>query len=277
VEVRSLNHRFLKLQVRIHPLLEGTEAEIENRVRARLARGAVSVSADVKLRDAAAPGLVDAETAAARLGRLKALWSALFPDAAAPEPARLFELVVRLPAPPGAGSDAGAPLRAAALEAVDEALAATEASREVEGAQTAGAILAHRAIVERTRAKLAAAAGAVTRAAQQRFVERVNQLLQEARPGLTLEPEVLLRESALYAERGDVSEELSRLAGHLARFEEVLRSPSEVGRRLEFLLQEMLREANTIGSKSLDLAISHDVVEMKAEIEKMKEQVQNLE
>ena len=175
-------------------------------------------------------------------------------------------------------AQAGAAAVAAdASGAIDSAASALEDAGHETLSQAANALSEHRAHIGRIRDQIAAKAPVSIKAAQTRFVERVNQILGEARPGLTLDPEAVLKESALYAERGDIAEELARLQGHLTRFDEVLRAPSEVGRRLEFLLQEMLREANTIGSKSLDLGISHDVVEVKAEIEKMKEQVQNLE
>ena len=92
-----------------------------------------------------------------------------------------------------------------------------------------------------------------------------------------VDPGRLEQEIALFADRIDVAEELTRLEGHCAHFETLLLSPETVGRRLDFLLQEMAREANTIGAKSQDVVIAHAVVELKAEIERMREQVQNVE
>jgi hypothetical protein len=106
-----------------------------------------------------------------------------------------------------------------------------------------------------------------------RYLDRINQLLAET--SRRSRSTATCSRSAIYAEKGDITEELARLDGHLT-IRQVLR-PRPKPAEAEFLLQEMLREANTIGSKSLDLAISHQVVEIKAEIEKMKEQVQNLE
>jgi uncharacterized protein YicC (UPF0701 family) len=278
VEVKSVNHRFLKLQFRIAPMLERLETEIENRVRARLTRGAVNVTVDMKLKEPPAPQQLEPAVAVAHLKRLRALWAAVFPDAPTPEPARLFEMLIRLPPPPPVSFPTQpSEMEQIALAAVDQALAVLEESREAEGRDTAAALTSHRQNLARMRDAIAGKAPQAIRAAQARFVERLNQILEAARPGLTLDAEAVLRESAVYAERGDISEELTRLGGHLTRFDEILAAPSEVGRRLEFLLQEMLREANTVGSKSLDLGISHDVVEVKAEIEKMKEQVLNLE
>jgi uncharacterized protein (TIGR00255 family) len=277
-EVKSVNHRFLKTQIKLPPLVESVEQEIENRVRAKVVRGAVNVFIDLKLRETPGPQQLEPATVRAHLDRLTSLWTAVFPDASMPEPTRLFEMIMRLPLPPAnAAGTVSTELEQDVLGALDEALRAHEANREAEGAETGQALAEHRAHVGRMRERILAKAPVAIRAAQAKFVERVNQLLNEARPGLALDAEAVLKESALYAERGDIAEELNRLQGHLTRFDEVLAAPSEVGRRLDFLLQEMLREVNTMGSKSLDLGISHDVVEVKAEIEKMKEQVQNLE
>lgn len=277
VEAKSVNHRFLKTQVRLPLILESFEGEIENRVRARLVRGAVQIVVDLRPKEQAVPPALDPAIAVAHRDRLEALWKLLFPNAGPPEPSRIFESLIRLPlaAPPSAPKTDE--IGALALATLDDALAALNSAREAEGRELADDLSSHKARIEKIREGIAAKAPQVIRAAQTRFVERVNQLLAEARPGVALEPEVVLRESALYADRGDISEELARLAGHLTRFDQVLAEGAEAGRRVEFLLQEMLREANTIGSKSLDIAISHEVVEIKAEIEKMKEQVQNLE
>ena len=218
--------------------------------------------------------------AGANRDRVEALWKALFPDAGPAEPGAR----VRGAAPPAGRAESRSrrrlPTRSrrSTRAALDEALAALDANREAEG----GEIVERPHDAQRTRSP---GSGRPSRSslpiaiktARARFVDRINQILGEARPGLALDSDALLKESALYADKGDITEELVRLEGHLRRFDEVLASDAEAGRRLEFLLQEMLREANTIGSKSLDLGISHNVVEIKAEIEKMKEQVQNLE
>jgi uncharacterized protein (TIGR00255 family) len=277
VEVKSVNHRYLKVQARLPGFLEGLDGEIENRLRARLARGAVQVVVDLRPKEPPAPAVLDPALAAVQRDRLEALWRALFPNAGSLEPARIFESLMRLPpAAPAAApkTDEAATL---VLAVLDEALDALQQAREAEGRELAEDLFARRSYLGRIKDGIAAKAPAIVKAAQARFVERINQLLAETKPGVTLDPEIVLRESALIADRGDISEELNRLSGHLARFDEVLAQGAEAGRKLEFLLQEMLREANTIGSKSLDLAISHEVVEIKAEIEKMKEQVQNLE
>jgi uncharacterized protein (TIGR00255 family) len=106
-----------------------------------------------------------------------------------------------------------------------------------------------------------------------RLRERVTDLLEERAP----DPARLEQEVAILAERGDVAEECDRLQSHLAQFREALGKPEPQGRRLDFLLQEMNREANTIGSKAADALLAHEVVGLKAAIERLREQVQNLE
>jgi uncharacterized protein (TIGR00255 family) len=278
VEVKSVNHRYLKTQFRLPIPLESLEGEMENRVRARLQRGSIQVAVDLKHREAPVPASLDPAVALAHKTRIEDLWKTLFPNAGPPEPARVFESLMRLPlGPAGAPPKTADEMNPIALGTLDEALEALHQSREAEGLQIATALRGHRDHLSRMRDGIAAKAPQVIKAAQTRYVDRINSILAEARPGLTLDAEAVLRESAVYAEKGDITEELARLSGHLARFDQVIASDAEVGRRLEFHLQEMLREANTIGSKSVDLGISHEVVEIKAEIEKMKEQVQNLE
>ena len=113
----------------------------------------------------------------------------------------------------------------------------------------------------------------VIRAYQKRLSTRIRELTK----GIDLNPDRLAQEVALYAERSDISEELTRMQSHLDRFEEMVKSQEAVGRSLDFLLQEMVREVNTIGSKGNDSVISHEVVFLKGELEKLREQVQNVE
>jgi uncharacterized protein (TIGR00255 family) len=113
----------------------------------------------------------------------------------------------------------------------------------------------------------------VINAHQRRLLARVRELTG----GIEVNPERLAQEVALYAERSDISEELARMQSHLERFEEMIQGQEAVGRHLDFLLQEMVREVNTMGSKGNDSVISHEVVFMKGELEKLKEQVQNVE
>jgi uncharacterized protein (TIGR00255 family) len=108
-----------------------------------------------------------------------------------------------------------------------------------------------------------------------RLKERLQTLLNEQ--GITIEPHTLIREVAIFADRTDITEEITRLGSHLEQFLEVFKEPESPGRKLEFLAQEMLRETNTIGSKANDVQIAHEVVNIKGTIEKIKELIQNIE
>ena len=110
---------------------------------------------------------------------------------------------------------------------------------------------------------------------QQRLTERVQALVHEQ--GVTVEPKDLVREVAILADRCDITEEIVRLRAHLAQYQEIIDEPESAGRKLEFVVQEMGREINTIGSKASDVEISRDVVESKALLEKIRELVQNVE
>ena len=125
--------------------------------------------------------------------------------------------------------------------------------------------------------KVAQRAPVVVEHYQQRLQERINALLAES--GSAIGQEDLIREVAVYAERSDISEEVSRLQGHLQQFAEILNAEKgePAGRTLDFLSQEMLREANTIASKCLDIDISREIVQIKGAIDRIKEQVQNVE
>jgi len=117
----------------------------------------------------------------------------------------------------------------------------------------------------------------VPREQRDRVHERVQTLVAEIDPNVEISESDLIRELCLIAERTDVAEELNRLKSHLDRYRAILAAGGETGKKLDFLLQEMLRETNTIGSKANDPTIAHSVVDMKCEVERMKEQVQNVE
>ncbi len=280
VEAKSVNHRFLKSQFRLPLALQSLEPDLETEVRTRLTRGAITVSVHVSALPGDTGAAIDEARVRANHDALLAIYRSLYPDAAPPEPMRVIEAALRQPGGTSAADEAESTtdeLRDVARRATVEALDALTRSRDAEGAKTASELRLHGARVATLRAAIAERSPLVTRENRDRFATRVNALLSEVRPGLTIDDTVLMREAAAFGERCDVSEELQRLAAHLDLFNRLLDDGADVGRRLDFLLQEMLREANTIGSKASDLSIAHSVVEAKAEIDKMKEQVQNLE
>jgi uncharacterized protein (TIGR00255 family) len=178
----------------------------------------------------------------------------------------------------------GAPaerLDEAALAAAQAAVAAMAEARAREGARLAGILLERIAHLRALVAQAAPLVPAVVQKQQQRFLERWNEALAAAGAGTSVDPQALreraLNEAAAFAIRIDVAEELSRLKAHLDEIERLLNKGGELGKRLDFLIQELHREANTLGSKSAALELTNVSLEMKVAIEQMREQVQNLE
>lgn len=279
VEVRAVNHRFLKLSLRLPPRLQAFEAEVEALVRKTVTRGALNLNVREELQTGAAnaKGAVDHEALVAWRDALRSAANA----AALPHP-KEEDFLVHLLRLPGVLRETGtetdqAEDRQLLLAAVSEALAALADSRAREGDDLVRIL---REQAERLTAHLAevkALAPEVPRRLRDRMRTRVENLLSEAMPGQTVSEGDLLRELSVLADKTDITEEIDRLESHLGRLDEILTAGGAVGRRLDFLTQELLREVNTIGSKASDGAIAHAVVEMKVEVERMKEQVQNLE
>jgi len=274
VEVRAVNHRFLDLRVKLPRALAGFEPAVRERVQGRFARGTVEIS--VQAPAGAAPGTrieVDFEAAgryleaAREIERRFGLPAALEADdlLALPGVSRVVE----------AGVDAA---EGDALAAgVDAALAAAADMRDAEGRGHEREFRERLARVTGLVGALEARSGSVQESTRERLRKRAREL--EAETGL-LDEARLHQEIVIAADRYDVSEELSRLHSHVQQFLAVLdgaEAGNPVGRRLDFLLQELGREANTVGSKANDADMAHAVVELKTELERIREQVQNVE
>jgi uncharacterized protein (TIGR00255 family) len=160
-------------------------------------------------------------------------------------------------------------------QVVGQALDALESARAGEGQAMAAELIALGQALGDHLGRIADRGPMVVQAYQRRLINRVQALVQEQ--GVTVEPEDLIREVAILADRCDISEEIIRLRAHLAQYGAIIEEPESSGRKLEFLVQEMGREINTIGAKANDVAISRSVVEFKAILEKMRELVQNVE
>jgi uncharacterized protein (TIGR00255 family) len=197
-------------------------------------------------------------------------------DALAPGTEVPFTAVTALPelvtAPPEFDQEA---LRAALRQAFDAALTDLDASRTVEGHALAADIAQHLSRCRALALEVRARAASLVEAQRARLSERLGRLLEGA--AAKLDASRLEQEVALLADRSDIAEELARLTSHFDYFAATAASEGAVGRRLEFVLQEIGREANTIASKSQDAPIAHLVVELKTEIERIREQVQNVE
>lgn len=268
-EVRSLNHRFLDLRVRLPHEIADHTFFVEQLCRSRLGRGRFDVS--VRLDGAALPPLeLDLERARGAYQALERLRDEIAPGTDLPLSVLTGfpDLIV------ASGGQDPAPLRAALETAVDTALACLDQMRAVEGA-TLGAELASR--LEQARqllTRISERAPDLTRLQKDRLLQRLERLTQSSEG---LDPARLATEVAVLADRSDVTEELVRLGSHLDQFDELLDGSGPRGRKMDFLLQEMAREANTIGAKCQDAELSPVVVALKAEVERLREQVQNVE
>ena len=285
VEVRSVNGRFLKVQMRVPDLLLSREAEIERQVKARLGRGSVTVTMHVKATEETSPWSINAEVLSAYV---KALTKVRDKREMPKTEVLRLELVAALPGVVEAASAVALSERLWPLAsgALDEALTAVLRMRRVEGEALAAVFAGHLAEVERSVDAMAAGAPAVVANFRTRIQARVQELL--AGSGVSVTDADLIREVAIYAERCDITEELNRLKSHVEQFRALLgpeaggaapqavQASKDLGRTLEFIIQEMLREANTVASKANDVPLSREVVTLKSEIDRMKEQIQNV-
>ncbi len=267
IEVRSVNHRFLDLKLRGTPVPPALEEQIAARVRASIERGAVTVSVHVVAAPGEASARIDPDAARRAYDMLSALAIRLGvgpPDLA---------LVLAQPGVVVAAEPAGDDLDPRALAALDAALAQLDRMRTTEGGALAAELRARLDELAALRTAIAGLAAAVPAQLARRLTERVRRLLEDAE----LDPGRLAQEAAVLADRADVTEELVRLASHVDQARALLEAPGAVGRRLDFLVQEIGRELNTIGSKSASAEISTAVVDAKAVLEKVREQAQNVE
>ena len=274
VEVRatSVNRKQLDVQVHLPRELAELEPRFQATVRAALSRGRVNLLVDVT-RSAALRRRevrVDEDLAAAYLAALQRAHLRLGLSAAV-DTAFLMGLpeVVRL-APPAQELER---VGAVALRATAAALQALQAMRAREGAALRRDLVGRLAGLEKRTARLAAFAPGVSRHYRDQLLAR---LRATGEGDWAADPRVQ-REVALFAEKADITEELTRLRSHFAQARELLRGAEPPGRALDFLAQEMFREINTIGSKSADAGIAAVVVELMAELERIREQVQNVE
>jgi uncharacterized protein (TIGR00255 family) len=267
LELKSVNGRFLDVQFRIGEDLRMLEPQFRELIGTRVSRGKVDCRLSYSLNAAArADAGVNGE-ALARLARLVAEARAVMPDL---QPMRVSEAL----AWPGVlGDNAGAfdALRAASLELMQTALGEFVASRAREGAKLADMIRTRTAFMrERIRAVEPLIPEAIAG-----YQEKLAARLREALAGG--DEERIRQEVAVFGVKIDVAEEFSRLGAHLDEVDRVLKAGGQVGKRLDFLMQELNREANTLGSKSVSKEVSDAVIELKLAIEQMREQVQNLE
>ena len=254
VELRSVNHRFLDLQVRLPDELRGLEAALRERILAELKRGKVECRISLARAAADSSGLAVDLARAGELAKAAAAVTKVVRDA---RPLSVGE-ILRWPGVLAEPTVAPEELAAQAHRLVGQAIAELSASREREGAKLAAMLLERcDAIEARGRARRATDSGR----SRLRLPRSSARGLREA--GLDPEGERLKQELALFATKVDVAEELSRLGAHLSEVRRVLAAGGSAGKRLDFLMQELHREANTLGSKSVDAELSQASLEMK--------------
>jgi len=273
VELRTVNHRFFNPSLKLPTRLQRWEPELREALRRRIARGHVTLFA--RLEAAAGTGTaVDEERAAAYVAQLRGLHDRLGLDGGV-DLATLLRLPDVLRAATGeeeAGTEGGPEELLAVVERAADELAAM---RRAEGERLAAELRERVAAMEAAMARIAARAPA--RLVEQR--DRLRAAVLELTDGVAVDDQRVAQEIAFLADRLDVQEEIARFASHVAAFRETLGAgaPDGVGKRLGFLVQELLREANTTGSKANDAAIVQDVLLIKEELERIREQVENVE
>ncbi len=274
VEARSVNNRYFKALIRLPDDLAGLEAELEAALGKQLNRGSVTMIVRFTDSSAHAGAQINAEAVRRYLEQLRAV-------PALTEAAVSIDLGALMALPGVVVSDCGEErigrARAVLVGLAEEACGKVLAMRAREGRVLHADLVKHCELIGDQLAVIRERAPVVVELYRDRLRQRVNALLAES--GAAVRDEDLVREVAVFAERSDLAEEVTRLQGHLEHFREIMDAEraQPAGRTLEFLTHEMLREANTISGKSLDAEISRRIVEIKGAIDRIKEQVQNVE
>jgi len=273
VELRSLNHRFLEMSLNLPKRLWAMEDQVRKLIKSRINRGRVEMQLtweslgeksltlrlDQNLVREVQSVLADLQAAGEVQEPLRLDHFLRFADLLVTKEGEIQELEESWEA---------------VSQAISQALEILDAMRRTEGAALAADLAANLEALRRESARIAEQAVRLPELWREKVSTRLAEVLQEAGP---LDESRLAQEVALMAERRDLSEELTRLESHVSQFQQALESQGAVGRKMEFLLQEMLREVNTIGSKAGDLLISQAVLEIKGTLERLREQVQNIE
>jgi uncharacterized protein (TIGR00255 family) len=271
VTMRSLNHRFLDLSLRVPRALAPIETALRERIQSRVRRGRIEVVVRAELDEGSGAVTVSGGLVASLVARLR--------DLAAEHNLRDDLSLSSLVQVPGLFefADEAQPLDPAAREAwlalVDQAVDRLDEMREAEGRRLASVVSGHLVAIAAACERIA---GLAETSREQRR-EDLALRARELRETLALDETRLYQEIARLVERADVHEEIERLRGHVTQAQEYVGAGGACGKALDFLAQEMMREANTIGSKAAASSVLHDVIALKGEIERFREQVQNIE
>lgn len=272
VEIRSLNNRFFKSVIKLPDIIAGLEPEIESLLRDRLVRGSITCIVKMRVEGAQAAYQINQAALRSYLDQLKKIDG--LDGVARIDLASLLSLpgVCQEPDDQTDHLETHGPV---VRELIEQAINKLLAMRQREGKALFEDLLRHAQVIAQNLSSIEKRAPFVIDEYHKRLSNRVNELLSKAE--MQVAQIDLLKEVAVFAERSDISEEIQRLRHHLTSFEQTCRTSEHAGRKLDFITQEMLREANTIGSKANDALIAGHVVEIKGAIDRMKEQVQNVE
>jgi len=273
VEVKAVNNRYLKTIVKLPDILAFLEEDIERLLRDNLSRGTVNYV--LRCKDVSANTLFDIDESALqviveKLGRIKS----------SAEMAKSIDIgsLLNLPGiirPMQPDEETAERMKLAILKTSKEAIDRLREMRAAEGAALEADLNEHCSQIQESLGHIRRRSGVVVQEYARKLKKRVDDLLAHAE--LKLDEEALAREVAILADRSDISEEIARLDSHLQQFATASGGDDQAGRRLDFISQEMLREANTIASKSSDAEITRTVVDIKCRVDRIKEQVQNIE
>ena len=272
VEIRSLNNRFFKPTIKLPDTVSGLEPELETRLRETLGRGSITYILKMRSDSAEAAYHINAQALRAYLQQLesiRALDKSFSVDLGS---------LMQLPGvcqEPRDETDEIAKHGDTVRRLTELAITKLNQMRRREGEALFADLMKHVKVIASSLAEISKRAPFVIEDYHKRLTQRVNLLLSKAE--FQVSQQDLLREVAVFAERADISEEIQRLTSHLDAFEAACRTSEHAGRKLDFITQEMLREANTIASKANDAEIARHIVEIKGAIDRLKEQVQNVE
>jgi uncharacterized protein (TIGR00255 family) len=272
VEIKTVNNRYLDIHLRLNQELSALEVSVKRRIGARLSRGRVDVNITLE-RIGEVAYEVNRPLLAGYINALRSIQQEF------DLPGQLdVSLLARVP---GALQPARDGLEQVAVDGVDRAVDAAlddlERMRESEGAALTDEMRVRIARIEAEVPIIEAAAAGLVDAYRTRLQKRISELVARGGQAIELDAGRLAQEVAYLADRSDITEELTRLRSHLDQFREALDQPGEVGKRLDFLLQELNREANTVLAKSTAISIKDAALAIKGEVEKLREQVQNVE
>jgi uncharacterized protein (TIGR00255 family) len=273
VELRSVNQRGLKVSPRVSDSLSSLESRFEQWIRSRIQRGAVNANAMFAPSATAAVGRINGDVVAAYAAQLRKVQESVGVSST-------IELTGLLTLPGSVVSGSllvhdEEQLWVLLAEATDRAIDAIDTMRLAEGEAMAVQIRQETVAIASHLEAISLLAPRVVDSYRLRLEAKIRRVLEER--GLEFSPSDLLRDVQLFADRSDISEEITRLGSHLKMFSETLQGHEASGRKLDFIVQEMFRETNTIGSKAADSEISSRVVDIKCAIERMRELVQNIQ